>query len=296
MFQKIINMMTTCYNPSRNQTKTKTPSGEIEENKSVFTEYSPAKEVGRGTYGTVWMCDKKWSNKRVAVKFSTDAQLSLFYLYREYKILSSFDCDCIIKPIHLYHTSKCAQMVLPYYKQDLLTYMEGCPRLSDADLKIIIKRMAIALNYTHSKDIVHRDIKPENIMFNNTMDDCVLIDWGFAKHEDNINVTKLTGTMSYMAPELILALIKPERYLLVVGKMADMYSLGATLYVITARKQTIDIKSKKELIKITTNDMTHKIELLDRDEGFKDILQKLLYLDPVSRMTAEELLKHPYIN
>lgn len=262
---------------------------------SVFDDYDAIKIVGRGTYSQVWLCNDKKTRNLVAIKFSIKVPNSNVYLFRECKLIHSFDCDCIIKPICFYENEKYSQMVLPYYKQDLLQYLETHLKIVDLDFKKIMKRMAKAMQYVHSKNIVHRDIKPENIMFNKSFDDCVLIDWGFSEHEDDINVGKIVGTPRYIAPEVLFAATKPNAFVLTVGKASDMYSLGMTMYLMAAKKNTIEINGYNDIRNFPPNYMTDDINNLNREEGFKDILHRLLCPNPISRMTADELVNHPYL-
>jgi len=68
----------------------------------------------------------------------------------------------------------------------------------------MLKQMAGALDYAHSKGVLHRDIKPSNIMFDER-DDAYLVDFGIAKLLQGAQTltgnATLLGTPSYMSPE-----------------------------------------------------------------------------------------------
>ena len=78
-----------------------------------------------------------------------------------------------------------------------------------------------ALNGCHQRNIIHRDIKPENIL---VTDDgrFKLGDFGIAKVSEKTATGTLTGTYSYMAPEIA----NRQHY----GASADIYSLGLVMY------------------------------------------------------------------
>lgn len=91
----------------------------------------------------------------------------------------------------------------------------------------ILMKVADAVAFAHSKNVVHRDIKPENVMLGD-YGEVVLMDWGLAVMLGRHEVADLGGTPAYMAPEMAAGPV--ER----IGLHSDVYLLGATLFDILA--------------------------------------------------------------
>lgn len=85
-------------------------------------------------------------------------------------------------------------------------------------------RIADALAYAHSHNVVHRDIKPANVMYDPATDQLRIMDFGVARITDSSRTKTgmVLGTPSYMSPEQLLGKKVDGR--------TDLYSLGVMLY------------------------------------------------------------------
>lgn len=97
-------------------------------------------------------------------------------------------------------------------------------------LLTVIRQVADALGYLHSRGLVHRDVKPQNIVM--TPDNrAYLIDYGLARPFDITDCITaqglVLGTLPFMSPEQIAG--ETER----IGPPVDLWGLGATLYYLT---------------------------------------------------------------
>lgn len=111
-------------------------------------------------------------------------------------------------------------LISPYYpKGSLFSFMRKEDDFNEKfTLKYIITLgIAYSLKYLHLNNIAHRDLKPQNILINDFFEP-ILTDFGISR-ENIDNMTTLTGTLSYIAPEI---LVENPNY----NEKADVYSFG----------------------------------------------------------------------
>jgi serine/threonine protein kinase len=143
--------------------------------------------------------------------------------------------------------------------------------------------------------VVHRDIKPENILLVSEADDASLkiVDFGFATEfhmgAKGAELTATCGTPGYVAPEVISG--KPY------GPEVDMWSLGVVSFVLLCGYPPFMEDSQQALFaKIRKGQFEFDPQFWDVvSESAKDLVSKLLVVDPKARYTPEQVLAHPWI-
>ena len=158
------------------------------------------------------------------------------------------------------------------------------------------------MQYLHSKKICHRDLKPENILLCSLDDKNPVIkitDMGLSKLVDLGTVLKtFCGTPQYIAPEVIKGSSVfggPKPYSLKV----DCWGLGVILYILLSGTPPFseDRRIKQELKdQILTANYTFYPQLFDSiSVEAKDLIQKCLKVEPSERISAEEIMNHPWL-
>lgn len=159
----------------------------------------------------------------------------------------------------------------------------------------IIRAIVDAVSYLHAQGIVHRDLKSENILFKTPEEDSdiMIADFGLSRcleSEKYPLLTTLCGTPGFMSPELL----QGKAY----GKPVDMWAIGVIVYFILSGYAPFDRDSTAEEIEaIMEADFafTPTVFWDTVSENAKDFIRKLLEPDVDKRMTAEHVLKHPFL-
>jgi serine/threonine-protein kinase len=94
----------------------------------------------------------------------------------------------------------------------------------------LVSELCAAMSEAHALGIVHRDLKPENVLLTRRLDGTPfpkIVDFGISRSLDAATTTGAGGSPGFMAPEQLLAGAA-------VDPRADVYSLGALLYLLVA--------------------------------------------------------------
>jgi serine/threonine-protein kinase PpkA len=250
--------------------------------------YKILEPLGQGGMATVYLAIQENFDREVALKIMshkllTDPSFGDRFL-REAKIVAQ-----------LSH-----QHIVPVYDvgaQDDNHYiaMEKLPNgdLEDklkvglplTDCFVVIKQMAMALDYAANKGYIHRDIKPENILFRED-GSAVLSDFGIARSTNSdsqmTQAGTVVGTPHYMAPEQAQGLELDGR--------ADLYALGVILYEMLSGHVPYDAESA---VSIGIKHITEPVPTLDPDLAeFQDFIDTALAKDPDDRFqTGSEMIE-----
>jgi len=195
-------------------------------------------------------------------------------------------------------------MKVKKYLYIILEYAEGGElfdyilkkTITEDDARTLFKQLLDAVNYLHQHEIAHRDLKPENILLDE-YGKIKLSDFGLARFLGEAAwMTTLCGTPQYVAPEVIKIGMsdseqeKNEGY----GYAVDMRSLGVCLFMMLTKELPFDENDRFALFKRISTGYYQFDGKLVSDEA-KDLISRLLVIDPQLRLVAQEALQHPWI-
>ncbi|MFO1041546.1 MAG: protein kinase [Planctomycetaceae bacterium] len=194
-------------------------------------DYELQSEVARGGMGVVFKARQTSLNRIVALKmilagtFASDEEVKRFYLEAEAAAQLDHPGIVPIYEVGQYEGHHYFSMGFVDGTSLASRLMNGpLPPLEAAEL---VRQVAEAVQYAHSKGVIHRDLKPGNILIDQKGVPRVT-DFGLAKRlESGSELTgtgQVLGTPSYMPPE------QAAGQMSAVGPLSDVYSLGAILF------------------------------------------------------------------
>ncbi|KAG8381056.1 hypothetical protein BUALT_Bualt06G0082300 [Buddleja alternifolia] len=259
--------------------------------------FSMGKKLGQGQFGTTFLCVEKASGKQYACKSIAKR-----------KLLSDEDVEDVRREIQIMHHLAGHPNVISLkgtYEDAVAVHlvMELCAggELFDRIIQRghYTERKAAELTRTivgvveacHSLSVMHRDLKPENFLFVNQKEESLLktIDFGlsiFFKPGETFN--DVVGSPYYVAPEVL-----RKRY----GPEADVWSAGVIVYILLSGVPPFWAETEQGIFEqVLHGDLDFSSDPWPSiSEGAKDLVRKMLIRDPKRRLTAHEVLCHPWV-
>ncbi|CAE8587591.1 unnamed protein product [Polarella glacialis] len=257
------------------------------------------REIGVGGYGKVFIAkDRMFKDRRVAIKkvVKMDEENSATIL-KEVNVMKELDHPSICRLFETYDQGRKMFFVLEYCEGgDLFDRFADCGRLSELEVASIVKQVASALWFAHSRGIAHRDLKLENICFcsqDPKSTQVKVIDWGLAGYFKQGRMKSNVGTSTYTAPEVLDPIDgEAEGYTCA----CDLWSLGVVAYVALSGKQPFwgghkqMIHNMRSKIYPMTGPIWDPVSL-----DAKDLIGQMLQPDVQARVTAASALGHPWL-
>ena len=261
--------------------------------------YKKIKDLGSGSYGSVYMAKNSVTENIVAIKVIEKVQDNMIddmEIQNEINILKTLSHPNIVKIYEFYDSPLNYYIVTEFCKKgELFSYIKN--EYKETQLSVLFYQVFSGLVYLHEKKILHRDLKLENIMVSEIERDIVtgeeyfwikIIDSGTAKiFEKNRAEKAVIGSSYYIAPEVL-----NQRY----NEKCDTWSIGVILYMTLVGAAPFDGKTDEDIIrrikigKYNKNDSRY----LEHSDEVKDLVNKLLEKDISKRLSAKEALNHPW--
>jgi predicted ATPase/DNA-binding CsgD family transcriptional regulator len=198
----------------------------MEQIQQRFGNYRLIELLGKGTFADVYLGEHLYLNTPVAIKVlrSKIDSPTLAGFLNEARQVSHLVHPHIIRVFDFGMESEAPFLVMDYAPYGNLRELHPS-RLVTSLSTIVSYTMALAsaLQCAHDQHLVHRDLKPENVLLG-SKHEVLLSDFGLAllaSDQESLLVKERFGTLSYMAPELILGQPVPA---------SDQYALAAMVY------------------------------------------------------------------
>jgi len=242
------------------------------------------REIGRGARSVVYLAWHEGLQIPVAVKvmkkeYGLEDEHFFERFMREARIAAQLTHTNIVRVYDCGETADEYYLVLEYIEgESCRNKLEQWGPFDWQRAVQIVRQVADALRYAHSKGIIHRDLKPENIMIDSD-GNVRLADLGLAKEvahgpSSATHDGDVLGTPYYMSPEQVK---NPAE----VDFRSDIYSLGATLYHMATGEVPFEAPTPFEIM------TKHLNEPVPPPLGVKPDLPEALN-DVILRMMAKE--------
>ena len=233
--------------------------------KPMLGRYQVEKELGKGAMGVVYLGKDPKIGRVVAIKtmalsqeFAGDELIDARErFFREAETAGRLQHQNIVTIFDAGEEHDLAYIAMEFLKgSDLADFCKGGQLLPVAKVISIVARVAEALAYAHTQNVVHRDIKPANIMYELESDTVKVTDFGIARITDSSKTKTglVLGTPSFMSPEQLAGKKVDGR--------SDLYSLGVMLYQMLAGVLPFRGDSMSELMFKIANEEAADIRII----------------------------------
>jgi len=272
------------------------PSAGTKYERSFADDYQVKEELGIGSYAVCKKCVHIASKKEYAVKIIEKGTKDI---QEEVEILLRYGHHpniCTLRDVYEDYKYKYLVMELTT-GGELLDKIWEQKYLSERETAHIVEVLAKTVEYLHQQGVVHRDLQPSNILFSDSSrrpETLRVVDFGFAKQMRAENGLLMTPcyTQNFVAPEVL----KRQGY----DAAVDIWSLGVLMYTMLCGKTPFASGPDDTPSQILKNIGDGPVDMsssawTDVTDLAKDLLSKMLHIDPHQRLTAKQVLEHEWV-
>ncbi|XP_010251583.1 PREDICTED: calcium-dependent protein kinase 1-like [Nelumbo nucifera] len=263
----------------------------------VRATYVFGREIGRGQFGVTCLATHKETKEQFACKSIATR-----------KLVNRDDIDDVRREVQIMHHLTGHRNIVElkgayedHHSVNLV--MELCEggelfdriilkgHYSERAAAALCRQIVTVVHYCHSMGVIHRDLKPENFLFLGKDENSPLkaIDFGLSAFFKPGEVFRdLVGSAYYVAPEVL-----QRNY----GTEADIWSAGVILYILLSGVPPFWGENEQGIFDAVlrgnidfSSDPWPSIS-----SSAKDLVKKMLRADPNERISAVEVLSHPWI-
>ncbi|KAL9439518.1 hypothetical protein AB3S75_025055 [Citrus x aurantiifolia] len=263
----------------------------------VRNTYIFGRELGRGQFGVTYLVTHKDTKQQFACKSISSRKLinrdDVEDVRREVQIMHHLTGHRnIVELKGAYEDRHSVNLIMDLCAGgELFDRIIAKGHYSERAAANLCRQMVTVVHYCHSMGVMHRDLKPENFLFSSSAEDSPLkaTDFGLSVFFKPGDVFKdLVGSAYYVAPEVL-----RRNY----GAEADIWSAGVILYILLSGVPPFWGETEQSIFDAIlrghidfSSDPWPNIS-----SSAKDIVKKMLHADPKERLSAAEVLNHPWM-
>ncbi|KAJ4897756.1 Calcium-dependent protein kinase 9 [Raphanus sativus] len=259
--------------------------------------YTLGKELGRGQFGVTYLCTENSTGKKYACKSISKKKLVTKAdkddMRREIQIMQHLSGQPnIVEFKGAYEDEKAVNLVMELCAGgELFDRIIAKGHYSERAAASVCRQIVSVVKICHFMGVLHRDLKPENFLLS-SKDDKALIkatDFGLSVFIEEGKVYRdIVGSAYYVAPEVL-----RRRY----GKEVDIWSAGIILYILLSGVPPFWAETEKGIFDAI---LEGHIDFESQpwpsiSNSAKDLVRKMLTADPKRRISAADVLEHPWL-
>jgi len=276
-------------------------SGYIEEKisksngETTIRRYAKGKLLGKGGFAKCFQVTNLDNNRISAAKIIEKSSLTKTRarqkLISEIKIHKSLQHTNVVSFEHVFEDHENVYILLELCaNQTLNELLKRRKRLTELEVQCYLMQIISALKYMHNNKVIHRDLKLGNLFVSDKME-IKVGDYGLAAKVEFEGEKKKTicGTPNYIAPEILEGKVGHSYEV-------DVWSVGVIIYTMLIGKppfETPDVKTTYKKIRMNNYSFPDHVPLSD---AAKNLISKILTLDPSRRPNLDDILQHPFLN
>lgn len=263
----------------------------------IKAHYALGGVLGKGQFGVTYLCTEKATGQTYACKS---------ILKR--KLVSKNDKEDMKREIHIMQHLSGQPNIVEFKgayedRQSVHIAMELCAggelfdrivsrgHYSERDAANLIRQIVNVVHICHFMGVMHRDLKPENFLLASKSDKAMLkaTDFGLSVFIEEGKVYRdIVGSAYYVAPEVL-----RRSY----GKEIDIWSAGVILYILLSGVPPFWAETEKGIFDaILEGEIDFESSPWPSiSHSAKDLVRKMLTMDPKKRITSAQVLEHPWI-
>ncbi|KNA23432.1 hypothetical protein SOVF_024780 [Spinacia oleracea] len=263
----------------------------------ISDKYVIGRELGRGEFGITYLCTDRETKDRLAVKSISKRKLRTAIdvedVRREVAIMSTLPVHPnIVRLKAVYEDNEAVHLVMELCEGgELFDRIVARGHYSERAAATVAKTVAEVVKMCHDNGVMHRDLKPENFLFANKKENSPLkaIDFGLSVFfRPGERFTEIVGSPYYMAPEVL-----RRNY----GQEVDVWSAGVILYILLCGVPPFWAETEQGVaLAILRGVLDFKREPWPQiSDSAKSLVKQMLDPDPKKRLTAQQVLEHPWL-
>ncbi|XP_043815376.1 calcium-dependent protein kinase 20 isoform X2 [Manihot esculenta] len=259
--------------------------------------YSLGRKLGQGQFGTTYLCIEKATGREFACKSIAKRKLTVDDdvedVRREIRIMHHLEGHPnVIKIFDAYEDAVAVHVLMELCAGgelfDRIIQKGHYTERKAAELARVIVGVVEAC---HSLGVMHRDLKPENFLFVDHEEDAPLktIDFGLSIFfRPGETFSDVVGSPYYVAPEVLQKHYGPE---------CDVWSVGVIIYILLSGVPPFWDETEQGIFEQV---LRGELDFLSEpwpsvSESAKDLVRRMLARDPKKRLTAHQVLRHPWV-